>query len=122
MSLKVKLFSLEHEWSDPETIGPIIGKEGESYADLELRLEDIGVVDWPVMFWDVEDKVKIKMKLEKLNTILREMHVIPMESNYVDVANRHCVGDDSYVFELALSEAIKINVVACKDVVVEEPP
>jgi hypothetical protein len=40
-------------------------------------LEEIGAIDWPVMFWDVEDIVKIKVKLEKLNTILPEMHVIP---------------------------------------------
>lgn len=121
MSLKVELFSLEHEWSDLEMIGPIIAKEGESYTILKHRLEDIGVVDW-LVFWDVEDKVRIKVKLEEPNTILPKLHVIPMESDYVDVAKRRRVGDDSYVFDTASSKAIEIKVVACKDVVVEGTP
>lgn len=70
MSLKVKLFLLKREWSDLETIGLIIAKDDESHVNLILKLEDIGVVDWLIMFWDVEDKVMIKLKIEKLNTIL----------------------------------------------------
>jgi len=45
MSFKVKIFSLEHEWINPEKIGPIIAKDGESYANLRIRLEDANVVD-----------------------------------------------------------------------------
>jgi len=70
MSLHVKFFLLEHEWSDPEIIGPIIVKEGESCVDLKLRLKDVGIIGWLFLFWDVEDKVRIKVKLEKLNAIL----------------------------------------------------
>ena len=119
MSLKVKFFLLEREWSDLEMIGPIIVKEGESYTDLRLRLEDVGIVDWPFLFWDVEDKVRIKVKLEKLNTILPKMHVISVESNNVDVAKRRHVGGGSYVFESNPSEATKVEVVACEDDIVK---
>lgn len=55
---------------------PIIAKKAESYADLKLKGEDDGVVDWLFLFWILEDKVRINVMLEKLNTILPEMHII----------------------------------------------
>lgn len=70
MLLKVKLFSLEYEWSNLETIGLIIAKVRESYTDLVLKLEDTSVVDWSFLFRDVEEKFKINVKFEKPNTIL----------------------------------------------------
>ena len=121
MSFKVKLFSLEHEWSSPEKIGPIIAKEGESYANLRIRLEDADVVDWPFLFWDVEDKVKINMKLEKLNTILPEMYVIPMESEDVDVYKRRRVGGESFVIKSTPSEATEVQGVVFQDGVEDIP-
>lgn len=66
-------------------IGLIIAMECKSYADLKLRLEDASNVDWSFLFWNVEDKVRVKVKLEKPNIILPKMHVIPVESDYVDV-------------------------------------
>lgn len=62
---------------------------------LTSDLDDNGDVDWPILFWDVENKFKIKMKLEKINTIFVDMHVIHMEFDYVDVTNRRCVVGDS---------------------------
>jgi hypothetical protein len=70
MLSKVKLFSLEYEWSNLETIGLIIAKVRESYTDLVLKLEDTSVVDWSFLFQDVEEKFKINVKFEKPNTIL----------------------------------------------------
>lgn len=70
MLSKVKLFSLEYEWSNLETIGLIIAKVRESYTDLVLKLEDTSVVDWSFLFRDVEEKFKINVKFEKPNTIL----------------------------------------------------
>jgi hypothetical protein len=70
MLSKVKLFSLEYEWSNLETIGFIIAKVRESYTDLVLKLEDTSVVDWSFLFQDVEEKFKINVKFEKPNTIL----------------------------------------------------
>ena len=119
MSLKVKLFLLKHEWSDLETIGLIIAKDDESHVNLILKLEDIGVVDWLIMFWDVEDKVMIKMKIEKLNTILPEMHVIPLEFEFADVTKRCRVGGDSYVFKSAPHDATKVEVVLVRIMFVE---
>ena len=97
----------------------IIAKEGKFYTNFRLRLETKGAVDWPFLLWDVEDKVRIKIMLERLNTILPWMHVIPVESNYVDVAKHRRVDGESCVFESASSEAIEVEVVACEDVVVE---
>lgn len=45
MSLKVKLFSLTHKWSNLETIGLIIAKDNETYANLKLELEDTSIVE-----------------------------------------------------------------------------
>lgn len=50
------------------------------------------------------------------------MHVIPIEFDYVDVAKRHCVGGDSYVFESTAAKDTRVEVVVCEDVVVEGTP
>jgi len=122
MSFKVKLFSLEHEWSILEKIGLIIAKEGESYANLWVRLEDADVIDWPFLFWDVENKVRINVKLEKLNTILPKMYAILVESQANDVCKHHWVGGESFVFEASPFEAIEIKGFTCQNATVEYIP
>jgi hypothetical protein len=78
---RVKLFSLEDESSTAEFLGPCNCEENESYKELRLRLESVGCLEWPFVFWDIEECCKIKTRLEGLNTIGKCVYVIRVSSD-----------------------------------------
>ena len=61
------------------------GIPNESLSSLRMRLEEVGVVDFPFEFWDHDDKVRIRWKMEKVNTAQIDVYVIAYEesNNYV---------------------------------------
>jgi hypothetical protein len=54
MLTKVALYTLQSEASLPELEGPMGCCEGDTYADLRMRLEAAGVLDWSFQFWDYD--------------------------------------------------------------------
>ena len=74
----MKLWTREHKDADAEYFGKVKVGDGLSYASLRERLEAAKVLDWPFEFWDVEDSCRIRVKIEALNDILEEVHVIPV--------------------------------------------
>jgi hypothetical protein len=50
--------------------------EGDTCADLHVRLEATGVLDWSFQFLDYDQKCRIKNKMERLNPIGNNVYVI----------------------------------------------
>lgn len=97
MATKIKLFSLENEGDDPEFIGPIDVEEGQSFALLRVKLEEVGVIEWPFQFWDASESCRIRPRLERLNTVQPTMYVIPVTIESNDRQKRMRVADASFV-------------------------
>jgi hypothetical protein len=76
MPTKVVLYTLQSEASAPELEGPMDCYEGDTYANLHVRLEAAGVLDWSFQFWDYDQKCRIKNKMERLNPIGNNVCVI----------------------------------------------
>jgi hypothetical protein len=56
MPTKVALYTLQSEASTLELEGPMDCCEGDTCADLRVRLEVAGVLDWSFQFWDYDQK------------------------------------------------------------------
>ena len=54
MSLKLKLFSFVDAYASPKFIRSCECVEGDTYAKLKALLEDIHIVDWPFLIFDIE--------------------------------------------------------------------
>jgi hypothetical protein len=76
MPTKVVLYTLQSEASAPELEGPMGCCEGDTCADLRVRLEAAGVLDWSFQFWDYDQNCRIKNKMERLNLIGNNVYVI----------------------------------------------
>ena len=76
MAYKIRLFALEHDYTEPVFMGKVNATKEEPYSDLRPRLGKACVVEWPFDFWDVEDGLRIRKQLEPLNEIGDIVHVI----------------------------------------------
>jgi hypothetical protein len=76
MPTKVVLYTLQSEASTPELEGPMGCCEGDTCANLRMRLEAARVLDWSFQFWDYDQKCRIKNKMERLNLIGNNVYVI----------------------------------------------
>jgi hypothetical protein len=76
MPTKIALYTLQSEASALELEGPIGCCEGNTCANLRMRLEAAGVLDWSFQFWDYDQKCRIKNKMERLNPIGNNVYVI----------------------------------------------
>jgi hypothetical protein len=56
MPTKIALYTLQSKASALELEGPMGCCEGDTYADLHVRLEAVGVLDWSFQFWDYDQK------------------------------------------------------------------
>jgi hypothetical protein len=56
MPTKVAFYTLQLEASAPELEGPMDCCEGDTCADLHVRLEAAGVLDWLFQFWNYDQK------------------------------------------------------------------
>ena len=73
---KVKFFCLEDENSTAELNGRVSCQPNESYSDFRGRLELAKCVDWSFDFWDVDDRCRIKPRMEGVDTIGTSIYVI----------------------------------------------
>jgi hypothetical protein len=75
MALRVKLYSLPDDLSDPKYVGPLPANNNDTYAQFREFLEKEGLLDWPFDFWVVENKCRLPSKFEKFNAIGTEVFV-----------------------------------------------
>lgn len=75
MFLKLKLFSLANFDANSKLIGPCKCAKGDTYAKLKPLLEGIHIVGWPFQCFDVENKCKIRCKLQGLNRVSLYVYV-----------------------------------------------
>ena len=112
MASKIKLFSLEREDANPNFIGQVDAVDTKQYVSLRLWLEEFSVVDWPFNFWDVEDKYRMKGKLEGMTTVDPKVYVILcLFEDGAPYKSQH-EGDVSIVFnllDLVVGSNIKVS-------------
>jgi len=77
LTLKTKLYSLADDNARPELLSPFFCQAGDTYAELRLRLEEGGCVDWPFEFWDFDDECRIRKRFEAMNPVTERVYVIP---------------------------------------------
>lgn len=70
-----------------------------TYAALRSRLEENETLDWGFEFWDVEDKRRMRKKLERLNDISSDVYVIRVEDVKTDSNKLRQVIDGSHVVD-----------------------
>lgn len=100
MASSTKIFAIEIEGDTPEYVGPINYVELDwTYANLRDYLQNNSVLDWQFQFWDIEESSRIRVKLERLNTIPSKVYVI--QDSVVGERLVKCprVGDASVVFD-----------------------
>lgn len=76
LSLKTKLFTLVNDSALPELLCTFFFKVGDTYADLRVRLEECGCVDWSFDFWDLEEKCRIRKSFDAMNPVTDHVYVI----------------------------------------------
>ena len=77
LNFKIKLFSIGDESARPELLSPFFCQVGDTYAELRLRLEKGGCVEWPFQFWDFDDQCRIRKTFEAMNPVSERVYVIP---------------------------------------------
>ena len=82
MNLKIKLYTVLEESAHPQLLNPFFCNDGDTYADLRLRLESGGCIDWPFQFWDFDEHCRIRRKFEALNPVLEWVYIIPKEDEH----------------------------------------
>jgi hypothetical protein len=73
---RVLLYTLQDEKATSECEGLMGCCEGDTFEDLRVRLEVVQVVEWPFQFWDSAGQCRVKVKMERLNPVGNEVHVI----------------------------------------------
>ena len=76
-----RLFTMNFE-------GPMGCCEGDTFADLRVRLATAGVVVWPFQFWDYVGQCHIKIKMEWLNLEGSNVHIVKCLDVVTDVVKR----------------------------------
>lgn len=96
---KITLWTLEDEADEPEWFGKVVGGGTMTYAPLRSRLEENETLEWGFEFWDVEDKRRMRKKLEGLNDVSANVYVIRIEGGGTDSNKRRRVIDGSHVVD-----------------------
>ena len=73
---KVKLFCLEDNNATTELNGRVSCQPNESYVYFWRRLELAQYVEWSFDFWDVEERSRIKSRMEGVDTIGESVYKI----------------------------------------------
>ena len=94
-----KIYAIEIEGDAPKYVGPVNVKLDWTYANLRDYLQDNYVLDWPFQFWDIEESSRIRVKLERLNTIPLKVYVIQDLAGEERLVKRRRVGDAPVVFD-----------------------
>jgi hypothetical protein len=87
MAFKVKLSTMEDDWSEAERFGLITVGEGLTYTQFRRFFEDDNIVEWSFQFRDSEEKCRMMTKLERFNLIGGAVTVIALASS-LEVSNK----------------------------------
>ena len=99
----------------PELFDKVKQEGAQTLASLRLRLETEEVLDWDFEFWDVDDKRRIRKKVERLNDVSGDVYVICTTSPESDVAKRRCLQNGSHVQGEPLLTTTDRDFVACNE-------
>lgn len=97
MARLVKIWTLEDEFAAPEIFDKVKQEGAETLASLRVRLETEEVLDWEFDYWDVEDKRRIRKKVERLNDVEGDVYVIRSQGANEDPLKRRRLEDGSHV-------------------------
>jgi hypothetical protein len=76
MPTKVALYTLEDDCCKPEFEVSMGCCEGDTCSDLRIRMEVVGVIEWLFLFWDDNEKYRIKAKMERLNPVGDKVFIV----------------------------------------------
>lgn len=86
---KIKVYTVADEVALPKCIGTMKAEEGESLADLRVRLEEKKVLKFEYQYWDPEELCRVAISLESLNDIGDSVYMIPaLEDDVEDLASK----------------------------------
>jgi hypothetical protein len=77
MDLRIKVYSLASENATPVFTCKVDVLGTEQYDARKVRLEELGVVEWPFDFWDVEAIFQTKNQLDGMIIIDLVVYLIP---------------------------------------------
>ena len=95
ISNRITLWTLEEEGADPEYFGRVDTGVASTLEALQETLENNEILDWPFEFWCAEDKRRVRKKLERLNSIPTEVHVIRLLEEDPDSSKHRRLGHGS---------------------------
>ena len=95
ISNRITLWTLEEEGADLEYFGRVDTGVASTLEALRETLENKKKLDWPFEFWCAEDKRRVRKKLERLNSIPIEVHVIRLLEGDRDSSKRRRLGHGS---------------------------
>ena len=93
---RITLWTLEDEFADPEYLGKVDVSGATTLEALRFTFESNDILEWAFDFWDVEDKRRIRKKLERLNGFTKLVHVIWLEEGKSDSTKRQRLADGSF--------------------------
>ena len=93
---RITLWTLEDEFADPEYFGKVDVRGATTLEALRLTFESNDILEWAFDFWDVEDKRRIRKKLERLNGFTKLVHVIRLEEGKSDSTKRQRLANGSF--------------------------
>ena len=118
---KVTIWTLESNASELEYLGKLDVEGASTLEALRLYFESNDMLEWAFNFWDVEDRRRMKKKLEWLNGFWREVHVIrAADETNTDGNKWRCLLDGSFTLTtiehaIPLEEVVQFVEVKGKD-------
>jgi hypothetical protein len=114
MALRVKLYSLPDDLSDPKYVGPLPANDNDTYAQFREFLEKEGLLDRPFNFWVVEDKCRLPSKFEKFNAIGTEVFVARRSEVKGGPSKRQKIGESlSAILDPAMNVPEPVEFLEC---------
>ena len=97
---RVTLWMLETEGGDPNYFEKVDIASTSTLEALRFILESNDILEWLFDFWDVEDKHRIRKKLEQVNGFCKDVHVIQIAEGKKDASKRRQLLDGAFIVNL----------------------
>ena len=59
LNYKIRMYSVEDDVGRLKLLSPFFCNSSDTYADLRMRLENGECMEWPFLFWDLDDACRI---------------------------------------------------------------
>ena len=99
---KIKVYTLIDEGASPKCIGTMKGEDGESLADLRVRLEEMKVLEFKFQYWDADECCKVATSLECLNGLEDNVFMIPTLYKEIQdwACKQQCLGGEYHFIDI----------------------